>query len=95
MQEDDVLGILYKFFSPLLVVIVWYFLRSILSTIKKLQEDVSKFRVDHAATSILLQEHRERLDKIQSKLDKYDDDLKLFFMEYGAVLKKAKKDYES
>lgn len=95
MQEDDVLGILYKFFSPLLVVIVWYFLRSILSTIKKLQEDVSKFRVDHAGTSILLQEHRERLDKIQSKLDKYDDDLKLFFMEYGAVLKKAKKDYES
>jgi len=95
MNEDDVLGVLYKFSNPVLLLIVGYFLRSILQTIKKLQEDFSQFRVDNAGHGIIMQEHKERLEKIEKKLDQYDHDFKLFFMDYGSTLKKAKKQFES
>jgi N-glycosylase/DNA lyase len=93
MQETDVLDIVYRFTNPILIVILGYFLRSILQTIKKLQEDFSQFRVDNAGQRIIMQEHKERLEKIENKLDQYDRDFKIFYMEYGSVLKKAKRDF--
>lgn len=93
MTETDVLDVVYRSANPVLLVVVGYFLRSILATIKKLQEDFSQFRVDNASHSIIMQEHRERLEKIEGKLDQYDRDFKLFFMEYLPTLKKAKKDF--
>lgn len=93
MTDNDVLDVIYRSLNPVLLVIVGYFLRSILQTIKKLQEDFSQFRVDNASHSIIMQEHKERLEKIERKMDKYDNDIQLFFMEYSSVLKKAKKEY--
>lgn len=95
MNEQDILGIFYKLTQPLLLAVVGYFLRSILSTIKKLQEDFASFRIENAGQRVIMQEHRERLKKIEDKLDQYDRDFKLFYMEYGSALKKAKKDIEN
>jgi hypothetical protein len=90
MNDNDVLDVIYRTLNPILIIVIGYFLRSILSTIKKLQEDFAQFRVDNAGQGIILQEHKERLAKIESKLDQYDRDFKLFYMEYGSFLKKAK-----
>ena len=92
-SENAVLDVIYRSANPILLVVVGYFLRSILATIKKLQEDFSQFRVDNASHSIIMQEHKERLEKIETKLDRYDRDFKLFFMEYLPTLKKAKRDF--
>lgn len=94
-MEDNAFDIIYRFTNPILLIIVGYFLRSILSTIKKLQEDFAQFRIENAGQRVIMQEHRERLKKIEDKLDQYDRDFKLFYMEYGSALKKAKKDSEN
>lgn len=81
---------LYKFSTPILIGIVGYFLRGILSTIRKIETDFSHFREEYAGHRVVLQEHRERIEKMEEKLDQNDRDSKLFFMEYGAYLKKIK-----
>lgn len=83
---------LYKFFTPILIAVVGYFLRGILSTIKKIETDFNSFRTEYAGHRVILQEHRERLEKIEEKLDQNDRDTKLFIMEYGPSLKKIKND---
>jgi archaellum component FlaC len=95
MTDNEVLDVVYKFTNPVLLAIVGYFLRNILATIKKLQEDFNKFQIENAGQHIIMQEHRERLKKIEDKLENYDRDFKLFYMEYGPVLKKAKRESES
>lgn len=92
MQENDVIDIIYRLTFPILVLMLGYFLRGILSTIKRLEENFSQFRVDNAGQGVLMHEYKERLEKIEGKLDQYDRDFKLFYMEYGSVLKKAKRD---
>lgn len=80
----------YKLFTPVLIAVVGYFLRGILSTIKKIENDFNSFRTEYAGHRVILQEHRERLEKIEEKIDQNDRDTKLFYMEYGSALQKLK-----
>ena len=89
---DELISEFYKFLTPLLIAGVGYFLRGILGTIKKIEGDFSKFREEYAGHRVILQEHRERLEKIDDKIQQNDHDFKLFIMEYGAALKKVKND---
>jgi len=89
-NDTDVLSDLYKFATPVLIGIVGYFLKGILKTIRRIEQDFGKFREEYAGHRVVLQEHKERLEKIERKLEESDRDFKLFFMEYGSVLKNAK-----
>lgn len=89
---DGILTEFYRFLTPLLIAGVGYFLRGILSTIKKIETDFSSFREEYAGHRAILQEHSQRLEKIDEKIQQNDHDFKLFIMEYISVLKKVKQD---
>ena len=89
---DGIITEFYKFITPFLIAGVGYFLRGILVTIKNIETDFSKFREEYAGHRAILQEHRERLDKIDDKIQQNDHDFKIFIMEYGPTLKKTKND---
>lgn len=82
MTDGHAFDELYRFSLPLLIGVVGYFLRGILSTIKRIEGDFSKFREEYAGHRVIMQEHRERLDKIEGKFDQLERDWKFFFMEY-------------
>lgn len=89
---DAFIAEFYKFLTPILIAGVGYFLRGILITIKNIETDFSKFREEYAGHRVILQEHRERLEKIDEKIQQNDHDFKIFIMEYGPALKKVKND---
>jgi hypothetical protein len=68
----------------MLIAVVGYFLRGILSTIKRIEADFSKFREEYAGHRVIMQEHRERLDKIEGKFDQLERDWKFFYVEYAS-----------
>lgn len=88
-MEDglDFITSVYKFVTPLLIGVVGYFLKGILSTIRKIEQDLAKFREEYAGHRAVLQEHKERLDKIESKIEQNDRDLKIFYMEHASKTK--------
>lgn len=77
-----------EFVTPVLIGIVSYFLKGILKTIRKIEQDLAQFREEYAGHKAVLNEHKDRLDKIESKLEQNDRDLKLFYLEYGSSIKK-------
>lgn len=87
-SHESVLNILFNYATPLLIGIVSYFLRGILGTIRKIEKDLSQFREEYAGHRAVLQEHKERLDKIEAKIEQNDRDLKLFYMEFASSTKK-------
>lgn len=87
-SHESVLNTLFSYASPLLIGIVSYFLRGILGTIRKIEKDLSQFREEYAGHRAVLQEHKERLDKIETKIEQNDRDLKLFYMEFASSTKK-------
>ena len=87
-SSGSVLNILFNYATPLLIGIVSYFLRGILGTIRKIEKDLSQFREEYAGHRAVLQEHKERLDKIEAKIEQNDRDLKLFYMEFASSTKK-------
>jgi hypothetical protein len=91
-MTNGILGELYQYTTPALIAVVGYFLRGILSTIKKIEGDFNKFQQEYAGHRVIMQEHRERIERIEEKLEQNDRDTKLFIMEYGPALKKIKND---
>lgn len=89
---NDILSEVYRFSTPILIGIVSYFLNGILGTIKKIETDFNSFREEYAGHRAVLHEHRERLEKIDTKLEQNERDFKLFIMEFGPALKKVKND---
>lgn len=90
-MEDglDLITSVYKFVTPVLIGVVGYFLKGILSTIRKIEQDLARFREEYAGHRAVLQEHKERLDKLEHKLEQNDRDLKIFYMEYASQTKKT------
>lgn len=84
MTDDSIFTELYRFSFPMLIAVVGYFLRGILSTIKRIEADFSKFREEYAGHRVIMQEHRERLDKIEGKFDQLERDWKFFYVEYAS-----------
>jgi len=84
----SILSDVYKFVTPVLIGVVGYFLRGILGTIQKIERDLAKFREEYAGHRAVLQEHKERLDKIETKIEQNDRDFKLFYMEFASSTKK-------
>ena len=74
--------------TPILIGVVSYFLKGILKTIRKIEQDLANFREEYAGHKAVLNEHKERLDKIEAKMEQADRDLKLFYLEYGSSIKK-------
>ena len=74
--------------TPVLIGVVSYFLKGILKTIRKIEQDLANFREEYAGHKAVLNEHKERLDKIEAKMEQADRDLKLFYLEYGSSIKK-------
>lgn len=91
-MANDIISELYRFSTPILIGVVGYFLNGILNTIKKIETDFNSFRAEYAGHKVILQEHRERLEKIDNKLEQNEHDWKLFIMEYSPTLKKIKND---
>jgi chromosome segregation ATPase len=87
-SHESLLNDLFNYATPLLIGIVSYFLRGILGTIRKIEKDLSQFREEYAGHKAVLQEHKERLDKIELKIEQNDRDLKLFYMEFASSTKK-------
>lgn len=81
---------LYELATPVLVAVVAYFLRGLLNTIKKLENDFSKFREEYSGHRVEIRDNKDRIERIEEKLNQYDRDIKLFYMEYGQTLKKIK-----
>ena len=79
---------LVEFITPVLIGVLSYFLKGILQAIRKIEQDLAQFRAEYAGHMEVLKEHKERLEKIESKLDQNDRDLKLFYLEYGSSIKK-------
>jgi archaellum component FlaC len=88
MTETDVLSVIYKFATPILIGVVSYFLKGIGKTVRQIESDITRFRIEYEGHRVILQEHKERLEKIENKLDQNDRDLKVFYMEFAADLKK-------
>lgn len=74
--------------TPVLIGVVSYFLKGILKTIRKIEQDLANFREEYAGHKAVLNEHKDRLDKIEAKMEQADRDLKLFYLEYGSSIKK-------
>ena len=88
--DIDVVGELSKWALPMLIALVSYFLHGILGTIKKFETDFSAFREEYAGHRAVLQEHGQRLAKIDDKIDQSDKEFKAFIMDYSAMASKFK-----
>lgn len=86
--DGNFLFSIVEFVTPVLIGIVSYFLKGILKTIRNIEQDLAKFREEYAGHKAILQEHKERLDKLENKFEQNDRDLKLFYLEYGSSIKK-------
>lgn len=89
-QDVDVIGELSKFALPLLITVISYFLHGIHGTIKKFETDFNSFREEYAGHRAVLQEHSQRLERIDEKIDQSDREFKAFILEYSSIITKFK-----
>ena len=87
-NDANFLTAVVELVTPILIGVVSYFLKGILKTIRKIEQDLAMFKEEYAGHRAILHEHKERLDKIEYKLEQNDRDLKLFYLEYGSSIKK-------
>ena len=77
----DELKPLYDLATPILIGIVAYFIRGTLLTLKQLEKDFATFREQYAGHRVATEENRERLEKLEKKVDEIDSRWLAFYME--------------
>ena len=78
---------LYDFLTPALIGIVAYFLRGLLNTIKRLEEDFGKFREEYAGHRAESKENRERIEALQERAEQNERDINSIRIELAKITK--------
>jgi archaellum component FlaC len=74
---------IYQWLLITLLGVIGYFLRGIMSSFKRLETDFGKFREEYAGHRAEFGETQRRLDRIESRMDEYSQDIRDIMINVG------------